>query len=196
MKVYTRTGDKGQTSLFGGERVSKANMRVATYGTFDELNSVLGWSIAESAEKKHLDFLASWIAETQKDLFALGAWIASPKACENIAAGKPAYEGGRKDRTTLNQARIDDMEKEIDSWEKELQPMKAFILPGGSKTGSILHFARTVCRRAERETVALSESGETVPEFAIMYLNRLADALFVLARYVNHLEGQPETFWS
>lgn len=196
MKIYTRTGDKGQTSLFGGERVSKSNPRVQAYGTFDELNSILGLVIAEADGKKNLSSIAPWCLEVQKDLFALGAWLASPKACENIVAGKPAYEGGRKDRTTLNDARITEFENDIDDWEEKLEPMKAFILPGGTTTASTLHIARTICRRAERECVALQESGEVIPEYVIRYLNRLADALFVLARFANHCEGKSEILWN
>jgi len=196
MKIYTRTGDKGQTSLFGGERVLKNNKRVTTYGTIDELNSLLGWNTAELTDKKELSPLCTWIENVQKDLFAIGAWIASPKACENLAAGKPAYEGNKKDRTNLNEARIKQIEEDIDNWEKSLEPMTAFILPGGSKAGASLHYTRTICRRAERDLVALRESGELVPDFSIQYLNRLADALFVLARYVNHAERKKETFWS
>ncbi len=189
MKIYTRTGDKGQTSLFGGERVSKAHDRVAVYGTVDELNSVLGVCAAHCDEATFdAEEIREWIAHVQRDLFAVGAWLASPK-------GTAAFTGDRKDRTDLDDNRIAELEKDIDKWEAELSPLKTFILPGGGVLGASLHFARTVCRRAERECVALAEKTENIPELAVKYLNRLADALFVLARLANHREKCPETPW-
>lgn len=195
MKIYTRTGDKGQTSLFGGERVSKSHQRVSAYGTLDELNSYLGICGAVCREEMALDSLASWIEGVQKDLFALGSWLANPKACENIAAGKAPYEGARHERTTLNDTRITELENDIDAWETELEPMRSFILPSGALPCASLQYARTLCRRSERECVALMEKGEIIPELAIRYLNRLADALFVLARYANKKLGVAEIPW-
>ena len=196
MKIYTRTGDKGQTSLFGGERVSKAHSRVSVYGVIDELNSLLGVCAAHTQNAGFdASEISQWILAVQRDLFAVGSWLASPKASKNVAAGKDAFSGERKDRTTVSTERIAELESDIDQWEKNLEPLKTFILPGGTILGSSLHYARTVCRRAEREAVGLSDAGEVVPELAVQYLNRLADALFVAARFVNHKENCQETPW-
>lgn len=196
MKIYTRTGDKGQTSLFGGERVSKAHERVCAYGTLDELNSCLGLciSLARLTEKK-LKKEVAWLVEVQRDLFALGSWLASPEASKRVAEGKSAFSGAREERTRVDEDRIRELEKFIDGWEKKLKPMKTFILPGGSLVGAQSHVARTLCRKAEREVVALYDSGEVVPEIAIVYLNRLADALFVFARFVNNKSKIKEDPW-
>jgi cob(I)alamin adenosyltransferase len=197
MKIYTRTGDKGQTSLFGGKRVSKANARVSVYGTFDELNSAIGLAIAlcrDSDDKTFAQEIA-WMIQIQRDLFALGSWLASPEASERAAKGEEAFEGARKNRTHIDESQITGMEKTIDRWESKLEPMKSFILPGGGLIGAQVHVARTICRRAERDAIALQETGETVPMLAIQYMNRLADALFVLARHVNRLEGINEDPW-
>jgi cob(I)alamin adenosyltransferase len=191
MKIYTRTGDKGQTSLFGGKRVDKNHLRVAAYGTVDELNSCLGVAVAHS---EHTD-INQWLKGVQKDLFALGSWLASPEASEKLAAGNAGFEGERAGRTNLNQATVSSIESQIDLWEKELPPLRSFILPGGSEAGAQLHLARTICRRAEREVVGLQLFGEIVPDLALIYLNRLADALFVLARYTNYRDGKTETEW-
>lgn len=197
MKIYTRTGDKGQTSLYGGERVSKSHGRVAVYGTFDELNSSLGVCIALGRENA-LDYAAEidWMLRVQRDLFALGAWLASREASEKAAKGEEAFSGARQNRTHVDENRITELENAIDQWETHLTPMKSFILPGGSALAAQVHFARTICRRAEREAIALSESGETVPALVIQYMNRLADALFVLARHLNHRAGVKEDPWT
>ncbi|NUM87831.1 MAG: cob(I)yrinic acid a,c-diamide adenosyltransferase [Bdellovibrionales bacterium] len=194
MKIYTRGGDKGQTSLFGGERVSKAHPRVAAYGTIDELNSLLGVAAALCArEPLVFGAVEQWTQKVQADLFAVGSWLASPEACARVAEGGEAFPG--KKRTGIHAARVEELEKDIDGWEAELAPMKNFILPGGGEAGAMLHFARSVCRRAEREVVALRDSGEAVPEIAVQYLNRLNDALFVLARRVNEKQGVREIPW-
>lgn len=197
MKIYTRTGDKGQTSLFGGKRVSKAHGRVAVYGTFDELNSVLGLAIAFCREEDDKTFAKeiSWLLHVQKDLFALGSWLASPEASEKAAKGEEAFEGARKNRTHIDAARVEELEKDIDRWESKLESMNSFILPGGSVMGAQVHIARTICRRAERECIALQETGETVPMLVVQYMNRLADALFVLARHLNRLSEVKEDPW-
>ncbi|MGE3261921.1 MAG: cob(I)yrinic acid a,c-diamide adenosyltransferase [Bacteriovoracia bacterium] len=197
MKIYTRTGDKGQTSLFGGKRVSKSNGRVVVYGTFDELNSQLGLAIALCREAGDKTFAKEidWLLQVQRDLFALGSWLASPEASKRAAKGEEAFEGARKNRTHIDETQITEMEEQIDLWEKKLEPMKSFILPGGSLVGAQVHVARTVCRRAERESIALQETGETVPMLVIQYMNRLADALFVLARHLNRLGGAKEDPW-
>ncbi len=195
MKIYTRTGDKGQTALFGGERVSKAHGRVQAYGTLDELNSCLGICVSLCRKEKHNEETL-WLLQIQKDIFALGSWLASKEASERVAQGQEAFSGSRQDRTHVDLATISAMEGRIDGWETYLQPMTSFILPGGTLLGSHLHLSRTICRRAERDVIALKESGEIVPELAVQYLNRLADALFVLARYLNHRGGVHEDPWT
>lgn len=192
MKIYTRTGDKGQTSLFGGERVTKTHHRVQAYGTLDELNSQLGVCVALAREEK---VSPAWMLQVQRDLFALGSWLASKEASERVAKGEEAFSGARTNRTHLDEKRIQQLEKDIDGWETTLVPMKTFILPGGSLLAAQVHIARTLCRRAERETVALKESGEVVPDLATQYLNRLADALFVYARHLNHEAKVQEDPW-
>ncbi|MBI3586009.1 MAG: cob(I)yrinic acid a,c-diamide adenosyltransferase [Ignavibacteriales bacterium] len=178
MKIYTKTGDEGETSLFGGQRVPKESLRIETYGTVDELNSVVG--IARSLKPhKEVDAILERI---QNDLFVLGADLAAPltKTSDKIAR--------------IQQSHVDDLERFIDSLEPKLQPLKVFILPGGSAVAAHLHFARTVCRRAERLTTGLSRE-ETIGTAPLAYLNRLSDLLFVLARYANYLDGVAETQW-
>jgi cob(I)alamin adenosyltransferase len=196
MKIYTRTGDKGQTSLFGGERVSKAHGRVGAYGTLDELNSQLGLCVALARKEKQFPDETNWLLDVQRDLFALGSWLASKEASERAARGEEAFAGARQNRTHVDEARVSAMETRIDGWETYLAPMSSFILPGGTVLGAQTHVARTICRRAERETIALGESGEVVPALVVQYLNRLADALFVLARFFNHRSGVHEDPWT
>lgn len=196
MKIYTRTGDKGQTALFGGERVSKTHGRVGAYGTFDELNSCLGICVSLCRKERGIEEETRWLLQVQKDLFALGSWLASKEASERAARGEEAFAGARQSRTHVDDARVAELEQQIDAWEKHLTPMNSFVLPGGTLLGAHVHLARTICRRGERETIALAESGETVPPLVIQYMNRLADALFVLARYLNHRGGVHEDPWT
>lgn len=210
MKIYTRSGDKGQTSLFGGERVSKAHARVKAYGTLDELNSVMGICLAATRQNlnnaesggqnskpaSQLEIDSQWLIQVQKDLFALGSWLASPEASERVARGEEAYSGDRQRKTHIDETRIEALEKMIDGWDADLPAMKSFILPGGGTVGAQVHLARTICRRAEREIVELQEQGEVVPDIAIVYLNRLADALFVFARWINQQTRQKEEPWT
>jgi cob(I)alamin adenosyltransferase len=171
-KVYTKSGDGGETSLVSGDRVSKADLRVAAYGEVDELNSLLG--LARTAlEDEQVD---AALGRVQNELFVLGADLASP-----LSIAVPRVEG------TL----IAEMEQEIDLFLAELEPLKEFILPGGSQTGALLHLARTVARRAERTAVALAAREGINPQ-AVCYLNRLSDFLFVLARVVNRRAGMIE----
>ena len=178
MKIYTKTGDRGDTSLFGGQRVPKDALRIEAYGTIDELNSVLGIVRADNT-----DAAADRLLEgMQNDLFALGADLATPRSVE------------RKAIRRIEERDAAALEKVIDSLELKLKPLRSFILPGGSAVAARLHFARTVCRRAERVVVRLSRNediGEAIP----VYLNRLSDLLFVLARYVNAVSGIHETRW-
>lgn len=173
-KVYTKTGDAGQTSLVNGARVSKAHLRVAAFGDVDELNSMLG--IARTfLQDEQLDAMLSSL---QNDLFTLGADLASP--------GETAVP-------RVSTELVADLEQLIDRLLEELEPLKEFILPGGSQAGAMLHLARTIARRAERSVVTLAAT-ETINEQALIYLNRLSDLLFVLARVVNNRSGIREHF--
>ena len=180
MKIYTRTGDAGGTALFGGMRVSKADPRVAAYGDVDELNACLGTVRAQSELAGDVTGL---LEQVQKDLFAIGARLADP--AEKIAE--------RVTKVAVTDADVQRLEEWIDRFEAELSPLRRFILPGGNRTGALLHLSRTVCRRAERSIVALGTEGVEVQLLA--YINRLSDLLFVIARVVNHRAGQPEVEW-
>ena len=180
MKIYTRTGDAGETALFGGTRVSKDDPRVAAYGDVDELNACLG---AVGAQGELAGDLVGMLEHIQKDLFAIGARLADPG--HKVA--------GRVTKAAVGEADILRLEGWIDGLEAELPPLRRFILPGGSRPGSLLHLARTMCRRAERSIVALGADG--VDAHVLAYVNRLSDLLFVLARAVNHRAGHPEVEW-
>jgi len=179
VKIYTKTGDRGDTRLFDGTQVRKHNERVEAYGDVDELNSFIGAAAAfiDDAE------LVAMLAEIQKDLFSVGAQLADP-----------GYKERGKAKFKLSKERITALENAIDSFETELPPLRQFILAGGGHAGALLHVARTVCRRAERRVVSLSENVEVNPS-VIEYLNRLSDFLFVIARVVNHREGKQEIPW-
>jgi cob(I)alamin adenosyltransferase len=178
MKIYTRTGDGGQTSLFGGARVSKADPRVDAYGEVDELNAWLGL-VRSSTLDRDLD---EAIVQLQRDLFAVGARLADP-------ASKIAP---RVAKATLQDADVERLESLIDRLDGELPPLTRFILAGGSPAGAALHVARGVCRRAERRMIALEPAIDAV---LIRYINRLSDLLFVMARAANHRAGVTETEW-
>ena len=181
MKIYTKTGDEGDTGLFGGGRVPKDHPRVEAYGEVDELNSAIG--VARAATPVALfDELLEGI---QRDLFAIGGQLASPDP-EKV---KKALE-----KAGLSEERVAVMERAIDEADRELPPLTAFVLPAGSAKAAALHLARTVCRRAERSVVRLSRDA-TVPPLFVVYLNRLSDLLFTLARLANHREGVQETKW-
>lgn len=177
-RIYTRTGDKGETGLVGGARVPKDSLRVEAYGSVDELNSVLGVARAFLKDKE-LNLL---LAELQRDLFVVGADLASGTGHQ------------QRDVPRIANLRITELERIIDRFESELSPLKAFILPGGGMPGSVLHNARTVARRAERRIIALSRV-ETVNDQMIPYMNRLSDLLFVMARVANHRENKEEVEW-
>lgn len=179
MKIYTKTGDEGETSLYGQTRVSKADARVDAYGEVDELNACLGAARAAGVDAD----IAATIELMQKQLFALGARLADPSS--KIA--------DRVTKTVIAQADIEVLEQTIDRLEAELPPLRKFILPGGSVAGALLHVARTVCRRAERRVVSLGR--DAVEPILVVYLNRVSDLLFVMARAVNGRAGVSETEW-
>ena len=181
MKIYTKTGDKGDTGLFGGGRVAKDDLRVAAYGDVDELNSSIGAARA-ALPGAAFDPL---LEQIQRDLFAIGGHLATPDP-EKVRAALAKAE--------LGDERIRVMEDAIDAADTELPPLRAFVLPGGSPGSAALHVARTVCRRAERSVVGLARSTE-VPTLFIVYLNRLSDLLFTLARLANHREGRHDVTW-
>jgi cob(I)alamin adenosyltransferase len=178
VKIYTRTGDDGTTGLLGAARVSKADARIEAYGAVDELNAALGAARALDTER----WLESGLARVQASLFQIGAELA---ADDGAALAK-------LDR--IDEAAIASLETWIDRLEADLPPLKRFILPGGTPLAASLHVARTVCRRAERRVVALAATRELEPRL-VRYLNRLADALFVLARWCNHRAGAAEHQW-
>ncbi len=180
MKIYTKTGDKGDTGLFGGERVSKNSPRIKAYGTIDELNSFIGLTITEikSEEVKLL------LNKIQNQLFTVGSDLATPDTEKN----------NKLNITRTPASFYLELEKEIDKYEAELEPLKNFILPGGSKSAALLHVCRTVARRAEREAVAL-DSTVNIGGNIIIFLNRISDLFFVLSRYENYVSKIPDTIW-
>jgi len=179
VKIYTRTGDGGETSYFDGTRVRKDDPRLDTYGDIDELNAWLGL-VRASAIDADLD---AALTRIQQDLFALGAQLADP-------AGKLS---ARVLKAVVSDADVVRLESSIDGYERELAPLKKFILAGGTPAGAALHVARTVCRRAERRVIALE--GEEIPPIVVIYLNRLSDLLFTLARVANRRAGAGEVTW-
>jgi len=179
VKIYTKTGDSGETSLFDNTRVSKADARVDAYGEVDEVNACLGAARAAGVDAD----MSALIEGLQKDLFALGARLADPSA--RIAE--------RVTKAAITDADVQRLEQAIDRLEATLPPLRRFILPGGSAAGALLHLARTVCRRAERRVIGLGAGA--VEPILIVYLNRLSDLLFVMARAANHRAGAPETEW-
>jgi cob(I)alamin adenosyltransferase len=182
VKIYTRKGDRGDTSLFGGKRVPKDDPRVGAYGIVDELNSVMGIAIAGLPEE-----LRDWtgrLLALQSDCFTIGAVLATPKTGES----KPAHI------PDLSDSRVSDLESWIDELDDELEPLQAFILPGGSVAAAAFHHARTVCRRAERAVVGLQRH-ESLDPTVLKYLNRLSDLLFTLARAANARLGIEDAKW-
>jgi cob(I)alamin adenosyltransferase len=177
-KIYTRTGDDGQTGLFAGGRISKDDARLHAYGTIDELNSVIGVALAYGFKSD----LTTWLNVIQNELFILGADLATP------------LDANAAWITRIDADEVTRLESEIDQMETILPPLKNFILPGGSLSAATLHIARTTCRRAERWIVTLS-GHEPINSLAQHYTNRLSDWLFVAARYENHVAGSPESTW-
>ena len=182
IKIYTKTGDEGDTGLFGGGRVGKDHPRVEAYGDIDELNAVLGMARAVEMMPR----IDEVLVPVQRDLFAIGALLATPNR--------------DKMREQLQKARVDDdriaqLERAIDDGDHELEPLRAFIVPGGTPKAAALHVARTVCRRAERRVVHLRKEEADIPQLVVIYLNRLSDLLFVLARVANRRAGAGEVTW-
>jgi cob(I)alamin adenosyltransferase len=181
MKIYTKTGDKGQTGLFGGGRVSKDDPRVEAYGDVDELNAVLG--LARAVEM--MPRIDEVLVPIQRDLFSIGALLSTPdleKMHDHLA------------KAQVDEGRISELEQAIDACDKELEPLRAFIVPGGTPKAAALHVARTVCRRAERRVIHLQHNVE-IPQIVVVYLNRLSDLLFTLARVANTRAGAGEVTW-
>ena len=181
MKIYTRTGDSGDTGLFGGGRVAKDDQRVEAYGDVDELNAVLGMARAVEVMPR----IDEVLVPVQRDLFAIGALLATPdrdKMAQHL------------EKARIDEERVTQLERLIDDAEAELEPLRSFILPGGSPKAAALHVARTVCRRAERRVVTLQRTVE-IPSLVVIYLNRLSDLLFTLARLANHRAGAGEVTW-
>ncbi len=172
MKIYTKTGDKGETGLFGGERVPKDHLRINAYGTIDELNAFIGLTISELNSTEIREVLT----DLQKKLFVVGSDLATPENEKN---------------KKINVSRT---ESDIDRFTEKLDELRNFILPGGSKGSALLHICRTICRRAEREVVSLKKT-ESINENIVVFLNRLSDLLFVLSRYENKVSGIPDTKW-
>ena len=181
MPIYTRTGDTGTTGLFGGGRVPKDDVRVSAYGDVDELNAVIGLARATPPS----DLADPLLEAIQRDLFSLGGHLATPD---------PAKVAKALERATLSPERIREFELVMDASDQELGPLRAFVLPGGAPKAAALHVARTVCRRAERSVVQLARANE-VPELFLIYLNRLSDLLFTLARLANHRAGVGDVTW-
>jgi cob(I)alamin adenosyltransferase len=183
LRIYTRTGDAGDTGLFGGGRVPKNHPRVEAYGDVDELNAAIGF--ARSIEQ--MSRIDEVLVPIQRDLFAIGALLATPDR--------------EKMRQHLEKARVDEerigqLERAIDDGDRELEPLRSFIVPGGSPKAAALHLARTICRRAERRVVSLTDSGiDEIPQVVVIYLNRLSDLLFTLARVANRRAGAGEVTW-
>jgi cob(I)alamin adenosyltransferase len=185
LKIYTKTGDRGETGLFGGQRVAKDHTRVEAYGDVDELNSVLGVAVA-TLQAEGQFAVAEALRTVQSDLFTVGANLATPAP----------EDGGRESSFIpgLPAGRVEELERWIDTAEEELEPLKTFVLPGGTAAASYLHLARTVCRRAERRVVTLSHQAHVGQEWMI-YLNRLSDLLFTLARLANRRAGVDDVPW-
>jgi cob(I)alamin adenosyltransferase len=178
MKIYTKTGDAGETGLFRGKRVAKHDPRVQAYGSVDELNAVLGITILEIQDPE----IRALVSSFQNELFELGADLATPPQAKD------------DDSHRIPAAMTERLEQQIDHFEERLPQLTQFILPGGSKGGALLHYARTVCRRAERAVSEAKDKDQINPE-VLRYLNRLSDLLFVLARSENQRTGSPEVPW-
>lgn len=178
MKIYTKRGDQGETSLYGGARVPKDDLRIRTYGGLDEMNSIIGLSLAEGQLSSGIQ---TSLTRIQSELFQLGAELATQR--KKVSGTK-----------LIDSSQVSALELEIDEMEKDLPALKTFILPGGSKAAATIHLARAVCRRAERELITLNRA-EPLRPTVLQYINRLSDYLFVVARYINFLDKRADTPW-
>lgn len=185
MKIYTRTGDKGETSLFTGKRVQKSDPFIEALGSVDECNSALGTALSFFQHTPEMDKVRAQIEIIQHALFDVGAAIATPRT---------SGASSKIEKTRFDREEIEILEKWIDDMEGKLPPLHAFILPGGQPAGACLHLARSMCRRAERRVLPLHRNSD-VSDTVIIYLNRLSDYLFSVSRYVNFLNKSPETQW-
>jgi cob(I)alamin adenosyltransferase len=181
VKIYTRTGDGGETQLFGGGRVPKDDARVAAYGDVDELNAVIGVAVAAEPQ----DFERELLEQIQQDLFAVGGRLASPD---------PAKVAKALAKAEISEERVGELERAIDRADTEMESLHAFVVPGGSSKAALLHQARTICRRAERSVVRLNREA-AVPPVILEYLNRLSDLLFTLGRLANRRAGVSDRTW-
>ncbi len=185
-RVYTRTGDRGETALVGGARVPKDSPRIVAYGTLDELNAIVGLARVFNAERlaegEHHRWLDEVLRRVQNQLFDLGSELATPPDA--------VYEGMFR----VGEAEVKGLEELMDECQTTLEPLKSFVLPGGGRVSGFLHQARTVCRLAEREVLALSRV-EPIGEWPLRYVNRLSDLFFVLSRWVGKHLGEPEYLW-
>lgn len=182
MKIYTKKGDRGSTSLFGGQQLAKDALRIQAYGTVDELGAVLGVCVSAATQNKRESGLVATLQEIQQQLFVLGAELATPKPDKKMQQG------------FLQAQHVSSLEDQMDAWDQNLETLTQFILPGGTPLAAHLHLARTVCRRAERLVVSLSHQ-ESLRDIPVQYLNRLSDWFFVLARHANHLSKQQDVLW-
>jgi cob(I)alamin adenosyltransferase len=180
MKIYTKGGDKGETGLYGGERVSKDSLRIETYGTVDELNSFVGLTLSEVSDSE----IKKLLKQIQNTLFVLGSDLSTPDNEKNKAHQIPR----------ITRSNYEEIEREIDKFDARLDELRNFILPGGSKGAALLHICRTVCRRVERRVVSLKNKVNLNPDIIIL-LNRLSDLFFVLARYENKISGTGDVKW-
>ncbi len=180
MKIYTKGGDKGETGLFGGERVSKDSLRIEAYGTIDELNSFIGLTLDEAEDPD----VQTLLGKIQNTLFVLGSDLSAPDNDKNKKHKIPR----------ISKIHYEEIEREIDKFDEQLKELKNFILPSGSKSAALLHVCRTICRRAERRVVSLNNTVNLSPDI-IIFLNRLSDLFFVLARYENKVSGNKDIEW-
>ncbi len=185
MKIYTKTGDKGQTSLFTGQRVAKNDPFIEALGTVDECNSAIGAALSLLPSNEKFDTVRDQLVLIQHTLFDLGAAVATPRTRANPS---------KIEKTRFDHDGVELLEKWIDQWSEQLPELHSFILPGGHPAGAMLHLARSICRRVERIVFPLHNNGD-VSDHVIIYLNRLSDYLFMASRYVNHLSQAPELTW-
>ncbi len=202
--LYTRTGDAGTTSLIGGQRIAKNSPRVSAYGTLDELNAMIGLVQAHCTQLD--DFVTSTLLTINNTLFNIGAYLATPTEPQIPPASTPSPNQDSNNqpptapqdsdpKAPITPATLSDLEHQIDLLDSMVPQLRQFVLPGGSVGAAHAHVARTVCRRAERDILTLTDTGAYVHPIVLTYINRLSDYLFILARYINHFTGTPELTW-